>query len=27
VVTPREWFQSTQPEDTKDIIPDTWIKI
>jgi len=26
-VTPREWFQSTQPEDTSDIIPPEWIKI
>ncbi len=27
VITPREWFQSTQPENTIDIIPETWIKL
>jgi len=27
IVTPREWFQSTQKEDTSDIIPENWIKI
>lgn len=27
VITPKEWFQSTQPENTNDIIPESWIKI
>lgn len=27
IVTPKEWFQSTQPEDTSDIIPESWIKL
>lgn len=27
IFTPREWFQSTQPENTDDIIPPEWIKI